>query len=227
MTRPGWPSCCGTSRPRCSAGYAATGSCTSPPRHGAAFRLAGTQPWPVPAVTTVTETTRYGTARAAAWGRLYQQLAARAGWDGFDGELPIVEGTLIQLQIQHLPGDRSPDRCAALVIPRRHLRRSGGPRLAGVPPPVRYRARVPVLQAGPRLDPAEAPRPGRRRPWTWILLACYAQLHLARRLAADIRLPWQRPSPPGRPATRHDVGKTAKRDDPKKETRRQNGYITS
>jgi hypothetical protein len=58
-------------------------------------------------------------------------------------------------------------------------------------------------------------------------LPCYAQLHLARRLAADIRLPWQRPSPPGRPATRHDVGKTAKRDDPKKETRRQNGYITS
>jgi hypothetical protein len=93
MTRPGWPSCCGTSRPRCSAGYAATGSCTSPPRHGAAFRLAGTQPWPVPAVTTVTETTRYGTARAAAWGRLYQQLAARAGWDGFDGELPMVKGT--------------------------------------------------------------------------------------------------------------------------------------
>ena len=41
-------------------------------------------------------------------------------------------------------------------------------------------------------DPAAADR------WTWILLACYAQLRLARHLAADIRLPWQRPCPPGR-----------------------------
>jgi hypothetical protein len=31
------------------------------------------------AVTAVTETTRYGTARAAAWGRLHQRLASRAG----------------------------------------------------------------------------------------------------------------------------------------------------
>jgi hypothetical protein len=80
-----------------------------PIRHGAAFRLAGKQPWPAPAVTTATETTRYGTARAAAWGRLHQQLAARAGWEGFDGELPIVEGTLIRLHVDHLPGDRSPE----------------------------------------------------------------------------------------------------------------------
>jgi hypothetical protein len=111
----------------------------------------------------------------------------------------------------------------------------------------------------PRLrDPAAADR------WTWITLACYAQLRLARDLAADIRLPWQRPCPPGRltparvrrgfrnirqtlpgpasapkpgkpgpgrppgsknrrPATRHDVGKTVKRDQPKKKERRQNG----
>jgi hypothetical protein len=31
--------------------------------------------------------------------------------------------------------------------------------------------------------------------WTWILIACYAQLWLARGLVADIRLPWQRPQP--------------------------------
>ena len=41
-------------------------------------------------------------------------------------------------------------------------------------------------------DPAAADR------WTWLILACYAQLYLARHLAADIRLPWQRPCPPGR-----------------------------
>jgi hypothetical protein len=40
-------------------------------------------------------------------------------------------------------------------------------------------------------DPAAA---GRR---TWLLLACYARLYLARPLAAAVRLPWQRPQPPG------------------------------
>ena len=36
-------------------------------------------------------------------------------------------------------------------------------------------------------DPAAADR------WTWLVIAAYAQLHLARDLAADIRLPWQQP----------------------------------
>jgi hypothetical protein len=36
--------------------------------------------------------------------------------------------------------------------------------------------------------------------WTWLVIACYAQLRLARTIAADIRLPWQRPqSAPGKP----------------------------
>jgi hypothetical protein len=38
-----------------------------PPRHGAALKLSDPQTWPVPAVTTGTQTTRYGTARAMAW----------------------------------------------------------------------------------------------------------------------------------------------------------------
>ena len=41
-------------------------------------------------------------------------------------------------------------------------------------------------------DPAAADR------WTWLVVTCYAQLYLARPLAADIRLPWQQPCEPGR-----------------------------
>jgi hypothetical protein len=37
------------------------------PRHGATFKLAEPATWPAPAVTTTTETTRYGTAAATAW----------------------------------------------------------------------------------------------------------------------------------------------------------------
>ena len=41
-------------------------------------------------------------------------------------------------------------------------------------------------------DPAAADR------WTWLIIAAHAQLRLARTLAEDLRLPWQRPAPAGR-----------------------------
>jgi hypothetical protein len=34
--------------------------------------------------------------------------------------------------------------------------------------------------------------------WTWLIITCHAQLRLARPLAEDLRLPWERPCPPGR-----------------------------
>jgi hypothetical protein len=33
--------------------------------------------------------------------------------------------------------------------------------------------------------------------WTWLVLAAYTQLRLARQLVADQRLAWERPRPPG------------------------------
>ena len=43
------------------------GTSGRPPRHGAALKLSDPQTWPVPVVTTSTQTTRYGTAQAMAW----------------------------------------------------------------------------------------------------------------------------------------------------------------
>jgi hypothetical protein len=34
--------------------------------------------------------------------------------------------------------------------------------------------------------------------WTWLVLAAYTQLRLARQIATDARLPWERPRPPGK-----------------------------
>ncbi|CAM3797129.1 transposase [Nocardiopsis gilva] len=34
--------------------------------------------------------------------------------------------------------------------------------------------------------------------WSWVVMAAYTQLRLARCLAREVRLPWQRPAPPGR-----------------------------
>jgi hypothetical protein len=162
----------------------------------ASMQVAATRPGP--AAATGTETARYGTAQAAAWGRLHQQLASRAGWEGFGGELPIVEGTLIQLQVQHLPGDRSPEPLwlwsSRVGTSADQVDRAWQAFLRRFDIEHMFRFFKQVLGwTRPKLrDPAAADR------WTWILLACYAQLRLARHLAADLRLPWQRPCPPGR-----------------------------
>ena len=68
----------------------------------------GPATWPAPQHTTSTETTRYGTAAATSWDRLHPRLTHRGCWIDHDGELPIIEGTLIRLQVEHLPGDRDP-----------------------------------------------------------------------------------------------------------------------
>ena len=34
--------------------------------------------------------------------------------------------------------------------------------------------------------------------WTWLVLAAYTQLRLARTAASDLRRPWERPAPPER-----------------------------
>ncbi len=79
-----------------------------PPRHGPKFRLADPASWPEPTVTTRTDTTRYGHAVATTWDRLHPRLTRRGAWEGHVGELPILEGTMIRLVVDHLPGERNP-----------------------------------------------------------------------------------------------------------------------
>jgi hypothetical protein len=47
-------------------------------------------------------------AAAAARDRVHPRLTHRAAWLDHDGELPVIEGTLIRLQVDRLPGDRDP-----------------------------------------------------------------------------------------------------------------------
>jgi hypothetical protein len=56
--------------------------------------------------TTAPATSRYGTAVASCWDRLHHRLTRRAAWLDHDGALPIIDGTLIRLQVEQLPGDR-------------------------------------------------------------------------------------------------------------------------
>ena len=169
-----------------------------PRKHGRDLALADPAAWPAPQVTTSTLTSRYGTAVAAAWDRVHARLTHRAAWLDHHGPLPVIDGTLIRLQVEHLPGDRDPkpvwlwwsatsalpgdvDRCWQAYLRRfdlEHTFRMFKQVLGWTTPKIR--------------DPQAADR------WTWLIIIAHAQLRLARPLAADLRLPWERPAPPER-----------------------------
>jgi hypothetical protein len=151
--------------------------------------------WPAPHHATSTATTRYGTAVATSWDRVHPRLTRRACWIDYDGELPVIEGTLIRLQVDHLPGDRDPkpvwlwtsvtgataadvDRWWQAFLRRfdsddnaEHTFRLLKQTLGWTAPKIR------TLQAADR--------------WTWLILAAYTQLRLARPLAVDLPRPWE------------------------------------
>ena len=79
-----------------------------PPKHGPEFALGKPATWPEPQHTTITTTPRYGVATATSWDRLHPRLTHRGCWADHDGELPLIEGTLVRLQVERLPGDRDP-----------------------------------------------------------------------------------------------------------------------
>jgi DDE superfamily endonuclease len=169
-----------------------------PRRHGAALVLADPGTWPAPEHTSSIETTRYGTAQTTAWQRCHPRLEHRGSWRDHPGALPIIEGTLIRLQVEHLPGDRAPkplwlwtshptaagidvDRAWQAFLRRFDLEHT-------------FRFFKQILGwTTPKLrDPAAADR------WTWLVIAAHTQLRLARDLTVDLRRPWERACPPGR-----------------------------
>jgi hypothetical protein len=168
-------------------------------RHGPEFDLDEPAAHPRPDVATVSDTTRYGTAFADAWERCHPELARRGGWQDHPGELPVVEGTLIRLTVDRLPGDRQPKplwlwSSATGLTPadvdrlwQAYLRRFD----------IEHTFRLLKQTLGwtrPRLrDPEAADR------WTWLIIAVHTQLRLARDLTADLRHPWERAAvKPGR-----------------------------
>jgi hypothetical protein len=135
--------------------------------------------------------------QVTAWDRMHAKLGKDSAWHDHPGKLPVIEGTLIQLRPARLPGYRElkpmwlwasvtgagPGEVA--VLWQAFLRRFDLEHT--------FRLFKQVLGwTAPKLrDPAAADR------WTWLLIAAYTQLRLAAALTADLRLPWQRPQPPG------------------------------
>src|SRR2546429_186581 len=224
-----------------------------PRKHGGELALAAPAPWPVPQVATSTVTSRYGIAVAAAWDRVHPRLTHRSAWLDHDGPLPIIEGTLIRLQVDHLPGDRNPKPvwlwCSATGTTPAEVDRYWQAYLRRFD--IEHTFRLFKQTLGWTRPKTRTPEAADR--WTWLIIATHTQLRLARPLAEDLRKPWERPAPehrltparirrgsgnirakaaqpagapkpgkpgPGRPpgsrnrrpAPRHDVGKTTKRE---------------
>ncbi|WP_020574459.1 NF041680 family putative transposase [Actinopolymorpha alba] len=160
-------------------------------RHGAEFKFKDSQTWPDPTHGTTTQTTRYGTAQARSWDRLHPKLTHRGTWADHDGEVPIIEGTVIRLQVDRLPGQGTPkplwlwfsdtaataddvDRLWQTFLRRfdlEHTFRFLKQTLGWTKPRIRT--------------------PGAADRWTWLIIAAYTQLRLARGLVADVRRPWE------------------------------------
>jgi hypothetical protein len=122
-----------------------------PARHGARFGCADPTSWPTPDQALQVEDAQYGRVQVACWSGLHPKLAGRGRWADC-AEPPIVTGTLIRADVEHLPrptaravktlwlwwaGPGTPDldRCWRSYI---HRFRPG--------------AHLPLLQAGPGLD---------------------------------------------------------------------------
>ncbi|MFB7380373.1 NF041680 family putative transposase [Kitasatospora purpeofusca] len=169
-----------------------------PPKHGAEFIFKDASTWGAPDAETKAETTRYGTAHAQSWDRLHPELQGRAAWRDHPGPLPVIEGTVIRLQVDHLPsgGDPKPlwlwwSRPAAGPAEtdlawQTFLRRFD----------IEHFFRMIKQTLGwtaPRLREAEA-----ADRWTWLIVTACTQLRLARPLAIDLRRPWEKPAEPNK-----------------------------
>lgn len=140
-------------------------------------------------------TDRYGTARAMAWDRIRPRLTIRSAWIDHTGELPVIEGTLIRLQVERLLGGHGPlpvwlwTSATGLTGEDVNLRWQAFLGGAGRARPAHPRAGPPGFRSlRPNLPcPACAPKPNRPGP--------------GRPLGSKNR----------RPATRYNVGRTARR----------------
>ena len=189
--------------PRSEQGAAPVGR---PRRHGAVMTLADPATWPAATTRSTTDTARYGRAEATGWDRMHPRLAHRGAWTDHPGDLPIVEGTLIRLQVEHLPGQREAkpvwlwssrtgtdngddiEKLTAEVIRcwQGYLRRFDE----------EHTFRLFKQTLGWTAPKIRSPQAADR--WTWLVIAAQTQLRLARPLAADLRRPWERPLPPDR-----------------------------
>jgi hypothetical protein len=167
-----------------------------PRRHGAKLDTSNPATWPTPTRSHTEDDDQYGRVQVQAWAGLHPKQQVHAT-RGTKRPRPIVRGTLVRLQVERVPANTRPPQVLWLW-----WQGPGAPDLAML-----WRAYVRRFDLEHTIRFCKqalgwaTPRP--RHPeqadrWTWLVLAAYTQLRLARCVVGDRRLPWERPRPPGR-----------------------------
>ena len=165
-----------------------------PRRHGAKFAFVDPSTWPPSCASYVTEDVPYGTVQVQSWANLHAKTQSHPG-HGSRQPRPIVKGTIIRVEVTRLPGRTQqpqilwlwwsgPDQPDLAQIWRAYVRRFD------LEHTLRFcKQTLKWVTPRPR-SPEQADR------WTWIVVATYTQIRLARAHVADQRLPWERPLTP-------------------------------
>jgi hypothetical protein len=164
-----------------------------PRRHGAKFNCADPTTWPPPTAAHVTVDDQYGTVTVAAWSGLHPKQQRHPG-HGTRGPRPIVRGSIIRVQVERVPARTRPPKVLWLwwagpgdldldLAWRAYIRRFD------LEHTVRFCKQTLGWTTPRPRHPEQADR------WTWLVVAAYTQLRLARQIAGDQRLPWERPRP--------------------------------
>ncbi len=170
-----------------------------PRRHGAKFVCDDPTTWPAPTAQWSTDDPQYGHVQLQAWSGLHpipQQHAGR-GTRTQPHARPLVRGTLLRLEVEHLPRPTK--------VPQPLWFWWWGP----IPPNLAevwqaYVARYSIehsfrfFKQTLKWTTPKLRRPEAADRWTWLLVLAYVQLRLARDLVSEVRLPWQRSLPPER-----------------------------
>jgi hypothetical protein len=169
------------------------GASGRPRRHGAKFNCADPTTWPTPTAALTCQDDQYGTVTVAAWAGLHPKQQRHPG-HGTGGPRPIVHGTILRVQVERVPARTRPPKVLWLWW--------AGPNDVDLDLAWRAYVRRFDLEHTVRFCKQTlgwtTPRP--RHPeqadrWTWLIVAGYTQLRLARAVASDQRLPWERPRP--------------------------------
>jgi hypothetical protein len=171
-----------------------------PRRHGPKMKCNDPSTWPEPSTEHHCEDAGYGSVRVRAWAELHPKVHNHEG-RGTRRPLPIVVGTLILVEVERLPrGERRRE-------PRVLWLWWHGPEGTTPDLDLLWRAYVRRFDLEHTLRFLKqtfgwtAPRvrlPEQADRWSWLVVAAYTQLRLARARVADLRLPWERRYDPGR-----------------------------
>jgi hypothetical protein len=165
-----------------------------PRRHGPKMKCADPSTWPDPSAEHRCEDAGYGCVRVRAWAEMHPKVHNHER-KGTRGPLPIAVGTLILVEVERLPrGERRREPRVLWLwwhgpegtVPDLDLLWRSYVRRFDLEHTFRF-LKQSMGWTTPRVrHPEQADR------WTWLVLAAYTQLRLARARVADLRLPWER-----------------------------------